>query len=56
MNGEWRMENESDERLGICVGRYSIISRNGEWRMRLMSDWESVLGVIRLYRKTENGE
>ena len=24
--------------------------------MRLWSDWDSVFGVIRLYRETENGE
>jgi uncharacterized protein YegP (UPF0339 family) len=27
-----------------------------EWRMRLQSDWESVAGVFRLFRQTENGE
>jgi hypothetical protein len=27
------MENEAVERLGLCVWRYSVISRNGEWRM-----------------------
>jgi len=27
------MENEADERLGLYVGRYSVVSRNGEWRM-----------------------
>ena len=50
------MENEADERLGIRVGRYSLVSLNGEWRMRLMSEWYSVFGVIRLNRETENGE
>ena len=29
---------------------------NREWRMRLMSDWQTVVGVIRLFRETENGE
>jgi hypothetical protein len=43
-------------RLGPCVGRHSVISRNGEWRMRLMSDWQTVVGVTRLYREAENGE
>jgi hypothetical protein len=27
------MENEADERLAICGGRYSVISRKKEWRM-----------------------
>jgi len=27
------MENEAVERLGLCVWRYSVMSRNGEWRM-----------------------
>ena len=57
------MENEADERLGLYVGRYSVLSRNGEWRMengewgmKLRCDWDSVLGVTRLCRETENGE
>ncbi len=32
-NGEWRMENEAEERLGIYAWRNSVISPNGEWRM-----------------------
>jgi hypothetical protein len=50
------MENGAAERLGHCGWRDSVISRNGEWRMTLRNDWDSVVGVIRLYRETENGE
>jgi hypothetical protein len=31
------MENEAAVRLGLCVGRYSVISRSGEWRMENVS-------------------
>ena len=34
----------------------SLINNTGEWRMRLRNDWDSVLGVIRYPRESENGE
>ena len=37
-NGEWRLENEADARLGICVGCYSVTSRKKEWRMENEAD------------------
>lgn len=34
----------------------SLINNTGEWRMGLRNDWDSVVGVIRYPRESENGE